>query len=104
MQIPIAFMPLRRPAVFRPLHVHVQHKSLLHRRHFSSYLVTPKELDEALKKNAPTAISTSAKVVPICAAWFMPNDPDKRTGRQVFLNKRIPTARFFDIDDIKDQE
>jgi thiosulfate/3-mercaptopyruvate sulfurtransferase len=34
----------------------------------------------------------------------MPNDPEKRTGRQSFLNKRIPTARYFDIDEVKDHE
>ncbi|KAK5265770.1 hypothetical protein LTR40_014477, partial [Exophiala xenobiotica] len=74
------------------------------RQPFSSYFVTPKEVHEALKKSPPTAISTDAKVIPICAAWFMPNDPEKRTGLEVFKKKRIPTARFFDIDEIKDKE
>jgi thiosulfate/3-mercaptopyruvate sulfurtransferase len=34
----------------------------------------------------------------------MPNDPEKRTGVEVFKKKRIPSARFFDIDEIKDSE
>lgn len=76
----------------------------LQRSAFSSYIVTPKELSDALNKNAPTAISTAPKTIPLSAAWFMPNDPDKRTGIESFKNKRIPTARFFDIDAIKDAE
>lgn len=71
---------------------------------FSSYVVTPKELDAALKKNAPSKISTDPRVIPICAAWFMPNDPEGRTGIQTFKKKRIPTARFFDVDGIKDHD
>jgi thiosulfate/3-mercaptopyruvate sulfurtransferase len=65
-------------------------------RSFSSYLVTPKELNEALKKNAPSPISTDPRVIPLCAAWFLPNDG--RTGIEVFREHRIPKARFFDID------
>ncbi|KAH0848018.1 putative 3-mercaptopyruvate sulfurtransferase [Fonsecaea pedrosoi] len=97
-------IPLWRYGVRRPLYGHLHRISSMRYRGFSSYLVTPQELDEALKKNAPTAISTAPKVIPVCAAWFMPNDPEKRTGLQVFLQKRIPTARFFDIDEIKDHE
>lgn len=70
----------------------------------SSYVVTPKELNDALKQNAPSTISTDARVVPICAAWFMPNDPQGRTGVEAFEKKRIPSARFFDIDGVKDHE
>jgi thiosulfate/3-mercaptopyruvate sulfurtransferase len=70
----------------------------------SSYVVTPKELDTALKKNAPSKISTDPRVIPVCAAWFMPNDPEGRTGIEAFKKKRIPTARFFDVDSIKDHD
>ncbi|KAK7738558.1 hypothetical protein SLS53_006078 [Cytospora paraplurivora] len=73
------------------------------RRAFSSYLVTPKELNEALKKNAPSPISTDPRVIPLCASWFMPNDPEGRTGIQVFRQQRIPKARFFDLDKVKDK-
>ena len=59
------------------------------RRGFSSYLVSPEELNEALKKNAPSPISTDPRVIPLCAAWFMPNDPESRTGIQVYREKRI---------------
>lgn len=96
--------PLWRRAALRPLRLRSQHTAFLQRHPFSSYLVTPQEVNDALTKNAPTAISTAPKVVPICAAWFMPNDPEKRTGLAVFNKKRIPTARFFDIDAIKDNE
>lgn len=71
---------------------------------FPSYLVTPKELNAALKKNPPTKISTSPRVIPLCAAWFMPNDPEARKGIDIFRQRRIPQARFFDIDAIKDQD
>lgn len=69
-----------------------------------SYIVTPKELSEALSKNAPTKISTAPRIIPLCAAWFLPNDPQRRTGRKVFEAKRIPSARFFDIDAVKDPD
>ena len=62
---------------------------------FRSYLVTPAELNEALKKNAPGPI-------PICGSWFLPNDPQKRTGHQVFQQAHIPGARFFDLDKVAD--
>ncbi|KAI4137721.1 MAG: hypothetical protein L6R39_007134 [Caloplaca ligustica] len=71
---------------------------------FQSYIVTPKELATALTKNVPTKISTAPRVIPLCAAWFLPNDPQGRTGRRVFEEKRIPSARFFDLDAIKDHE
>ena len=72
---------------------------------FSSYIVTPKELSEALrKKGVPTKISTAPRVIPLCAAWFLPNDPQSRTGKEVFKKKRIPSARFFDLDEIKDHD
>ena len=69
-----------------------------------SYIVTPKELSEALAKNAQTKISTAPRVIPICASWFLPNDPQGRTGLQVFKEQRIPSARFFDLDAVKDDD
>ncbi|KAL8904133.1 MAG: hypothetical protein Q9171_007155 [Xanthocarpia ochracea] len=72
--------------------------------HLQSYIVTPKQLSDALKKNVPTKISTAPRVIPLCAAWFLPNDPKGRTGQQVFKQKRIPSARFFDLDAVKDHE
>jgi thiosulfate/3-mercaptopyruvate sulfurtransferase len=67
-------------------------------------VVTPKELNEALKKNVRSKISTAPRTIPICAAWFMPNDLQGRTGLESFKKKRIPTARFFDLDEIKDSD
>ncbi|KAF4589434.1 hypothetical protein GQ602_003323 [Ophiocordyceps camponoti-floridani] len=71
------------------------------RRDLSSYLVTPNELHEALRKNPPSAINPEPRVVPLCAAWFMPNDG--RTGIQAFREQRIPRARFFDLDKVVDK-
>ena len=69
-----------------------------------SYVVSPKELADALTKNVPTKISTSPRIIPLCAAWFMPNDPQGRTGHQAFMEQRIPSARFFDLDAVKDHD
>ncbi|KAK1043311.1 hypothetical protein LTS16_008133 [Friedmanniomyces endolithicus] len=69
---------------------------------FSCYLVTPAELDSALKRNAPSKLSTAPRTVPICGSWFLPNDPQHRNGYQVFKQGHIPHARFFDIDKVAD--
>ena len=69
-----------------------------------SYIVSPKELSDALAKNVQTKISTAPRVIPICASWFLPNDPQGRTGLQVFEEQRIPSARFFDLDAVKDHD
>lgn len=60
----------------------------------STYLVSPSELSTALQSPSPP--------IALCASWFLPNDPQKRTGRAVFAASRIPGARFFDIDTVKD--
>ncbi|KAF2436814.1 Rhodanese-like protein [Tothia fuscella] len=69
-----------------------------------SYLVTPHDLDLALRKNVYSRLSTAPRIIPLCASWFLPNDPKKRTGIQSFLESRIPKARFFDLDAVKDHE
>lgn len=69
---------------------------------FSSYCVTPKELYQALLKNPPSRVSTDPKTIAVCGAWFLPNDPEKRTGLQVFKKAHIHNARFFDLDKIAD--
>ena len=70
----------------------------------NSYLVTSQELSQALAKNVPTKISTSPRIVPLCAAWFLPNDLEGRTGQKVFEERRIPQACFFDIDEVRDHD
>ncbi|MCJ1322541.1 hypothetical protein MMC15_007890 [Xylographa vitiligo] len=47
---------------------------------------------------------STGRIVPLCGAWFLPNDPQGRTGRKVFAQKRIPGARFLDIDAVKDED
>ncbi|KIH94677.1 thiosulfate/3-mercaptopyruvate sulfurtransferase [Sporothrix brasiliensis 5110] len=78
-------------------------RSTTTKRSFSSYLVAPKELHDALKKNPPSSISTDPRVIPLCASWFLPNDPEGRTGIQVFRKQRIPKARYFDLDKVIDR-
>jgi len=70
-------------------------------RALSSYLVTPKELSEALKKNSPSKISTAPRTVALCASWFLPTSP--LNGLQTFREKRIPGSRFFDLDKVIDK-
>jgi thiosulfate/3-mercaptopyruvate sulfurtransferase len=65
----------------------------------SSYLVTPSELSSALKHNA-SKLSHEPRIIPLCASWFLPNDG--RNGYDTFLAQRIPHARFFDLDAVKD--
>ena len=91
----VSFSPaLRRPASM------AQHRPIS----LQSYIVTPKELADAMTKNVPTKISTAPRVVPVCASWFLPNDPEGRTGHSVFKQQRIPSARFFDLDAVKDHD
>ncbi|KAI9731826.1 MAG: hypothetical protein M1818_007691 [Claussenomyces sp. TS43310] len=68
---------------------------------FDSYLVTPKQLSEALEKTATTKTSKPPRTIPLCASWFLPNDG--RNGMDTYRAKRIPTARFFDLDKICDR-
>lgn len=70
----------------------------------NSYLVTPKQLSDALAKNVNTKISTAPRVIPLCSSWFLPNDPQGRTGLEVFRQQRVPSARFFDLDAVKDHD
>ena len=69
---------------------------------FESYFVTPKDLSAALTENDSTKVSNAPRVIPLCAAWFLPNDYDGRTGQTSFLATRIPTAKFFDIEAVID--
>lgn len=70
----------------------------------NSYLVTPKQLSDALAKNVNTKISTAPRVIPLCSSWFLPNDLQGRTGLEVFRQQRVPSARFFDLDAVKDHD
>ncbi len=57
-----------------------------------------------MSKNVHSKISTAPRIIPICASWFLPNDPHNRTGQQVFQSLRVPHARFFDLDAVKDHD
>lgn len=69
---------------------------------FKSYLIAPEKLHHALEEE--TAGPAQSRIVPVSAAWFMPNDPHGRTGRQSFDNARIPGSLFFDLDEIRDAD
>lgn len=70
-------------------------------RRFSNYLVSPRELNAAMKMTASTT-SFATRIIPLCAAWFPTHDPKGRTGDQAFREERIPKARFFDLDKVID--
>lgn len=70
-------------------------------RGLTSYLVTPTELNEAIKRNAPSPISTDPRTIPLCASWFLPNAEHK--GIDVYRQQRVPKARFFDLDKVCDR-
>jgi thiosulfate/3-mercaptopyruvate sulfurtransferase len=69
----------------------------------NTFLITPKLLDNALKRSSYSKLSTAPRVIPLCAAWFMPNDPEGRTGKAAYLAGHIPRARFFDLDAVCDK-
>lgn len=99
---------LRRVRLSSSAKLVFSNKTLLMRQKSSSallpsYIVTPKELREALDKDNPAETGVP-RLVPLCASWFLPNDPKGRTGQQVFRDKRIPSARFFDLDAVKDHD
>ncbi|KAM5528724.1 rhodanese-like domain-containing protein [Fusarium oxysporum f. sp. phaseoli] len=51
-----------------------------------------------------SAASLEPRVIPLCVSWFPDNDQESRTGIQTFCQKRIPEARFFDLDIVIDTE
>ena len=69
---------------------------------YEDILLSPNDAADRIIKNEANRSNT--RVVPLCAAWFLPNDPLGRTGRKVFAQKRIPGARFLDIDTVKDDD
>jgi thiosulfate/3-mercaptopyruvate sulfurtransferase len=66
----------------------------------NKYLVSPEELQAALKKNAPSSVSTAPRTIAVCGTWYLPNDPQKRTGFEDYKKAHIRKARFFDLDKI----
>lgn len=100
----------RRPSQLRLSSTKASKKPPLDEReapHFSSYLVRPTDFLQKWVDSWPSLSEKPqprSRIVPICAAWFMPNDPEKRTGLQSYENAHIPQARFFDIDAIKDSD
>ena len=68
----------------------------------SSYLVSPAELQDALKRNAPSSVSTEPRTIAICGSWFLPNDPHGRSGYEVYKQAHIRKARFWNLDQIAD--
>ena len=65
-------------------------------------IVPPEDVLTAINQNAPTKISTSPRVIPVCAAWFLPNDPQRRVGIDAFKKSHLPNARFFDLEAVAD--
>jgi thiosulfate/3-mercaptopyruvate sulfurtransferase len=83
------------------LHYHRQ-VSLPSNRRSMSHIVSPRDLHKALN-TTPSTHSLEPQIIPLCAAWFPASDPEGRMGIQVFREKRIPKARFFDLDKVIDK-
>ncbi|CCU82208.1 thiosulfate sulfurtransferase [Blumeria hordei DH14] len=71
-------------------------------RHVLSTLVTPEELHARLQPITMGQATVSSTVVPLCATWFLPTSAHR--GLESFRTRRLPNARFFDIDEICDKE
>jgi thiosulfate/3-mercaptopyruvate sulfurtransferase len=69
-------------------------------RSFSSLVLSPTELSNALTAQRSTA--PSSPIVPISADWYLPTS--LRNGYDEYLKLRIPNARFLDIDRVKDSK
>lgn len=54
-------------------------------------LITPQELKEV-------SATSDSKVVALDASWYMPNSPRKPI--EEFIQKRLPNARFLDLDEV----
>ncbi|KAJ3453768.1 hypothetical protein MRS44_018400 [Fusarium solani] len=97
-------LQLRRPRIDCHFVCHSRLKLPSTRRSISSYLTSPKDLHEAIKTNPPSTVSPEPRVIPLCASWFPANDHESPTGIQTFHQKRIPEARFFDLDKVIDTQ
>jgi 3-mercaptopyruvate sulfurtransferase SseA len=64
-----------------------------------SYLVSPAELNSALKLNA-SKLSHEPRIIPLCASWFLPNDG--RNGYETFVAQHIPHSISVPITDLLD--
>lgn len=89
-RIPRIFPSSKAPSSFVPRRMSSSGAAL-----FDSYLISPAQLSNALK-------ASPQRTVPISAAWFLPNDPQSRTGHSSFVKSHIPSSRFFDLDLIAD--
>ena len=67
-------------------------------------IVGPTELAAALSASSSKAAAagSSGRIIPVSAEWYLPNDG--RSGRDEFARRRIPQARFFDLDAVKDEQ
>ena len=62
------------------------------------YLIPPSTFASSL--SSQSSHPSTPRVIPLCAAWFLPNSP--HNGISVFKKSRIPGAKFLDIDELKD--
>lgn len=69
---------------------------------FNSLLVTPQTLHEALTAQQAHQSSSLARIVCLSSAFFLPNDPESRTGHSSFQKHRIPNSQYFNLDAVCD--
>lgn len=61
------------------------------------YLLSPAQLRASLNQNENVKEN---KIVPIDASWFMPNLNPPRNPKEEFEARRLPGARFLDLDEV----
>lgn len=67
---------------------------------FNSFIISPRIFATTLR--ALPAPPARRNIIPISAAWFLPNNP--LTGKKSFLEGHIPNSRFFDLDKVCDPD
>lgn len=72
------------------------------------YILTPEQAHDALTSSSSSvAPGSSIRTIPICAAWFWPNDPQipkDFTGLDSFTAHHIPHSLFWDFAAVADTE
>lgn len=81
---------------------HYSQPSPKHDNGFPGVLVTPAELNAALESRENSF--QQSRVITLSSAWFLPNDPQQRTGPDSFRKHRVPGSRFFNLDEVCDKD
>lgn len=74
------------------------------------YIITPQQAHDALTSSissSSTVPGSSSRTIPICAAWFWPDEesvPSGFTGIDAFTTHHIPHSLFWDFEAVRDTD